>query len=102
MEQYATPQAAKLLGISLNLLNRWIREEGLREQIEQQRSVDDLRKRYVTHQQLEYLAERYKRSIGQPPVDTDLAANLAEIYQRLEALERTVFAARHKRRMIRR
>lgn len=101
MEQrYTMPEAANMLGVSVSLLRTWVRNAGLREQVQKQRLDYDLRVFYLTQTQLEQVATLHGRRISPSPsmdieaVDTalkeqidDLKADLDAIKQRLARIE---------------
>lgn len=85
MEQYSMSEAARALGVSLRTLTRWIDQQG----IARDRPFSDMRQRTLSRAQVEQLAATHKRTLR--PIDLEgIAANLGELYERMERLEAKV------------
>ncbi|HLW01273.1 MAG TPA: hypothetical protein VKT82_21640 [Ktedonobacterales bacterium] len=83
-KHYILKDAAELLDVSKGTLVQWIARAGLSEIVESQVDAIDLRARYLTEKQLEYLAAMHNRMLKSHP------DYLKEVYERIERVEQAV------------
>lgn len=98
-DRITIPDALKLLEISKSAFDRWIRQAGLRNQLDKQRFPDDMRQRYLTRAQFDQVAAAHRRQIATAteidPLER-LEAVDAALLERIEALEARVAALEGK------
>lgn len=93
MEYYRLEEAAEVLQVGLSTLREWIDVTGLRKTVQQQRLDYDLRRHYLTGDQLNALATAHGRTLK--PYDQirrleNLEAINTALQQQIQALETRV------------
>ncbi len=96
MERYRLEEAAEALGVGLSTLRIWLAaSSALRKAVQKQRLDYDMRRHYLTGDQLRELAEGHGRTLTPRDQATrleDLEAVDAALTERIEALETRVKA----------